>query len=345
MLGGLLQQKRKRPVGCRGYTIHSTRIPIKSGIRQGNPLSPSLFSALIGHALAPMFKRWTKKWYGFCLTEGDQKTLIQAVAYADDLTILAQNAHLANMMLIDIQEAMAGLNLSIHPGKCVAICSLYPEGKEHGSISINNTNIPISTSMVTLGHLLAFRTSSIHSFEYRKALAWKVAHANEKLLRSKVVSRKQRIRLLNALVRPCMMHASETWKWSPELLAQVLTAEREFGRWCLRLAAFQPARAPDSDGAQTLEEYITWKMDTAREVAAYSTQAGVERWHKTALKSYWNWAGHIARMSPEGMNNIVACHVHRPCGRGRPAVQWNHILQKFSTHELQGEQSQWISTK
>ena len=82
----------------------STRIPIKSGIRQGDPFSPSLFSALIGHALAPMLKRWTKKRYGFCLTEGDQITSTHAGAYAYDLTILAQNAHQANIMLTEVQK-------------------------------------------------------------------------------------------------------------------------------------------------------------------------------------------------------------------------------------------------
>ena len=195
--------------------------------------------------------------------------------------------------------------------------------------------------MVTLGHLLAFRTSSTHSLEHRKSLAWKVAHANATLLRSKVVSRKHRMKLLYSLIRPCMMHASETWKWSPELLAQVLTAEREFGRWCMRLTAFQPGRALEADGDQSLYEYITWKADTAREVATYCTQAGLERWHKAALKSYWNWAGHVARMPPDGMNNIAAFHTHRPHGRGRPTAQWNHILEKLSSHELQGEPDQW----
>ena len=137
------------------------------------------------------------------------------------------------------------------------------------------------------------------------------------------------------------MHASETWKWSPELLAQVLTSERESGRWCLRLASFLLGRELDTDGTQSLHEYVTWKADTAREVATYCTQAGLERWHRSALKSYRSWAGHAARMPPEGMNNLSAVHTHRPFGRGRPNAQWNHILQKLSSQELQGEPSQW----
>ncbi len=118
----------------------------------------------------------------------------------------------------------------------------------------------------------------------------------------------QRMSLLWSLIRPCIMHASETWKWSPELLAQILTAEREFGRWCLRLSSFLRGRELDADGTQSLQEFATWKTDTAREVAMYCSQAGLERWHRSALKSYWGWAGHAARMTTGGMNNITATH-------------------------------------
>ncbi len=141
-------------------------------------------------------------------------------------------------MVQDVQNALAGFNLASHPGRCAAVCSTHPESKEHDGLKISSTNIPISSSMITLGHLLAFRRASHHYFEHRKISAWKVAHANTTLLRSKVVSRKQRTRLLYSLIRPCIMHAGEAWKWSPELLAQILTAEREFGRWCLRLSSF-----------------------------------------------------------------------------------------------------------
>ncbi len=111
----------------------------------------------------------------------------------------------------------------------------------------------------------------------------------------------------------------------------MLTAEREFGLWCQPLTSFQLGRELDADGTQSLHEYVTWKADTAREVAAYCTQAGLERWHKSALMSYWSWAGHVARMPPDGMSSIAAIHTHRPHGRGRPTAHWNHIHQKLSS--------------
>ena len=76
--------------------------------------------------------------------------------------------------------------------------------------------------MQSLGHILAFRTSSLHSFEHRKPKAWRVAHSNATLLRSNVRTRSQKLRLLYTLARPCLMHASEIWIWSPELLALVI---------------------------------------------------------------------------------------------------------------------------
>ena len=118
----------------------------------------------------------------------------------------------------------------------------------------------------------------------------------------------------SSLIRPCMMRASEAWTWIRGVVSQVLTAEREFGRWCLRLTTLQPDREQDGDGSQSLHDWIIWTADTAGEVANHSNKAGFERWHKAAIMSSWNWAGHFARAPPHGMNNLAALHVHRPRG-------------------------------
>ena len=43
----------------------SSTIGMESGIRQGDPLSPALFSALMGHILAPLIAEWKRKGWGW----------------------------------------------------------------------------------------------------------------------------------------------------------------------------------------------------------------------------------------------------------------------------------------
>ena len=47
----------------------TSHIKILSGIRQGDPLSPALFSALLGHVLAPLIAEWKRKGWGVELNQ------------------------------------------------------------------------------------------------------------------------------------------------------------------------------------------------------------------------------------------------------------------------------------
>ena len=46
------------------YGKASNTIAVKSGIRQGGPLSPALFSALMGHTMRPLITNWERKGWG-----------------------------------------------------------------------------------------------------------------------------------------------------------------------------------------------------------------------------------------------------------------------------------------
>ena len=70
--------------------------------------------------------------------------------------------------------------------------------------------------------------------------------------------------------------------------------------------------------SRTLQEWITWKSDSAGEVATYAKEANVERWHRRARKTYWNWAGHAVRMDNLSMNKLSATLDTKSRRRGRP---------------------------
>ncbi len=114
---------------------------------------------------------------------------------------------------------------------------------------------------------------------------------NGTLLRSSTTS----FRLLQALVKPCLLYGSEVWKFISSLLGNIGTAETEFSRWCLRLRPEEQQNQDGSAGAGTsMEAWIQWRILSAITIATTNAKNNSERWHHTALKLHWQWAGHAA---------------------------------------------------
>ena len=134
------------------------------------------------------------------------------VAFADDVTNCAASKDQAACMLKVMAEVLEGLSLQLLPEKCSALWSLKPEGTDREKIELGQARVPIEASLVILGQEVALRKDSAHCFQHWLRQAWKAAHANTTLLRSNSTSHGQRIRLLQALVKPCLLYGSETWK-------------------------------------------------------------------------------------------------------------------------------------
>ena len=95
-------------------------VTMKSGIRQGDPISPPIFSALLGHILKPLIKKWKRKGFGAPIsTKAQPGEKVTVLAYADDITLIAANRAQAEEMLKDLNKALEGINLKLLPGNAV----------------------------------------------------------------------------------------------------------------------------------------------------------------------------------------------------------------------------------
>jgi hypothetical protein len=311
---------------------------MKSGIRQGDPLSPALFSALVGHVLRPLIERWKEKGWGVQLDETQTGERITILAYADDITVFASSREEASRMINEMAIALEGINLKLLPEKCSALWSEAPAGTEAEKINLGAKSIPIVGALVVLGQEISFKKDSMHSFQHRLRQAWKTAHANATLLRSTTTSHGDRIRLLQALVKPSLLYGVETWKLTPALLSKIIATERAFSRWCLRLNGRADTTGDDE---RDTANWIQWQTDSARRIAKTSHKQKIERWHVTALRLHWNWAGKAVRNKNTPNYRAATQHV-RPSGRGRPQAHWEQLLRQFSAKEMTGGPDFWV---
>ena len=148
-----------------------------------------------------------------------------------------------------------------------------------------------------------------------------------------------RFELLQALVKPCLLYGVQTWRLTPEILAKIISAERSLTRWCLRM---NKQTNGTGTAEENLETWVKWKGDTAREIARLTEKTKCSRWHVTALRLHWQWAGHAARRP--GTTNYEAATAYRTqTRRGRPQAQWSSLLRSFSVKELKGTAESWIT--
>jgi hypothetical protein len=131
----------------------------------------------------------------------------------------------------------------------------------------------------------------MHSFQHRLRQARKTAHANAILLRSTTMSHGARIRLLQALVKPSLLYGVETWKLTPALLAKIIGAERAFSRWCMRLTN---RAGTTGEEERDIAAWVQWQAESAGQIAKTTHKQQIERWHVTALRLHWKWAGKAA---------------------------------------------------
>lgn len=102
----------------------TSSIPLKAGVRQGDPMSGILFNMLIDPLLRSI--------------QGNSSHP-RILAYADDLVIISPSPSIHQQQLLILEEAAAKISLSFNPAKCATlhISGQQPVGCRDTSFSVN----------------------------------------------------------------------------------------------------------------------------------------------------------------------------------------------------------------
>ena len=93
---------------------------IGKGTKQGDPLSPALFNAVLEVLLRKLKVKWARSKWGLRMGDYAHADMIQNLRFADDILLVAKSLPQVRGMLEDLsrEASSAGLNLHFLANTC-----------------------------------------------------------------------------------------------------------------------------------------------------------------------------------------------------------------------------------
>jgi len=199
---------------------YTEQIDVKTGIKQGDPLSATLFSTLMEMLMRKLEIR------GNITTR-----LKQACLYADDVVLATRTKQaLINTLQKLKQEAEKyGLTINQNKIKYMRHSRTQTNGKDT-EIEIEGIKIEEVRNTKYLGTIKTKDKLIEEEIKERIAAGNRASFANQKILQSKLISKKTKMKLYKALIRPVAIYGSECWILTENIKEKLLVFERKILR-------------------------------------------------------------------------------------------------------------------
>ncbi|CAI2293098.1 unnamed protein product [Caenorhabditis sp. 36 PRJEB53466] len=248
-------------------------VPITRGVRQGDPISPNLFSACLELVFSEM------SWNHLKGHDEDHPTNpgiringrnrfvrldLTHLRFADGIVLAANHPNTASEMIQELVKRCAKVGLQINTNKTKVLRNTFatdhPACIKSGATT--TTAIDDVNEYIYLGRLLNTRNELEPELHRRRRAAW-AAFNGIKDTTDALTCPKIRARLFDSIVLPALAYGSETWTFTKALAERVRVPllhvkKRKFG-W-----AGHVARRTDNRWTTLTQEWIP--RDTKRPV-------------------------------------------------------------------------------
>jgi hypothetical protein len=254
-------------------------IGMNRGLPQGAPESSMIFTLLIDMVITNVSEKWRRNGWGFSVDDFH----VSAIAYADDIVLVAHSPEHLQFMVADIVHELQAIGLGIGAAK-THWTSTPPLEDTH--LDIVGSQVKWETSITFVGTIVDLSGTSAPAISHRMAQADKCFAKWRGVLTSPHVSLKRRLAILPATVWNAFLWSASTWTTTKAQRAQIAS-------WGARIVSkvARVKRRADVDGA------THWRLvhRIGHSLAAQHKIAIAPRAKLRAL----SWAGHIARLSPK----------------------------------------------
>ena len=342
---------------------------IARGTKQGDPISPSLFSSVLEDALSSTVKSWEDRNFG--LEMGSMgSTRLTNLRFADDILLIATSKQDIVTMLSDLWVAAGSVGLELHMGKTKILTNRFARedlGVQHCEVQGEKVEIlSVDDTVMYLGRKLSLSQPQEVELESRMHAAWATFMKNRSVLCSRKYPLQARLKLFETTVSKSALYGSETWTMRAQDRRQLRSTQRRMLRWMVgqrrtqsavgMVSALASGGSGNSSSSSTsstqsepqeqeseqetgadgedeqLEDFVSWMQRTTGLAVGELAKARIEDWVTQQRRRYWRWAGHITRLGDQRWTGRASIWQPAAGSRavGHPKKRWEDDLITFA---------------
>ena len=275
----------------------SDKIKLERGARQGDNISPKLFTACLQDAIISKIN-WDNKGINI---DGEH---LSHLIFADDIILFAKSPIELESMLTDIHRASKPVGLNMHLGKTKV---MFNDHTNQTTVTVDGKNIEQVSSYVYLGKTVTNDGDLLPEIKRRIGLGWAAFGKVENIMKSRKASMEIKSKIFNEYILPVMAYGCETWALNKTMMDKLAVAQRKMERIMLGIT-LQDQRRND------------WIRDQTKVLDIINF----------IKKAKHRWAGHVARFSDNRWTIRVTEWTPREWTRkpGRPKTRWRDDLSR-----------------
>lgn len=265
---------------------------INRGVRQGDPLSPKLFSAVLENIFRKL------EWDQLGLSIDGRR--LNHLRFADDIVIVEENPEKLEKMIQDLNRESEKIGLSMNTTKTKLLTN-----SDNRVISINNEPLEYVEEYVYLGQIISFKDQTDKEIKRRIANGWRKYWSLKEIMKANDLSIGTKRKVYNTCILPCITYGCETWSLSKHHRDKLQCCQRAMERSMLGIKKQDRKRNTFIRSKTRIVDILT-KIDQLK----------------------WRWVGHMLRSTQDKWSKIVTDWYPRDGKRkrGRQLKRWEDEL-------------------
>lgn len=271
-------------------------IKVERGVRQGDPLSPKLFIAVLQYIFSKL--NWD--------SEGIQinNKRLSHLRFADDIVVFAETYQKLQNMINQLNEESKLVGLHMNLGKTKIMTN-----SKKGKVMLENVALEYVEQYIYLGKQVSFRkTSNEDEVNRRISSSWNKFWAQKEVLKGNYDLEMKKT-VMDTCILPCLTYGSQTWTFTEKIKNKITSSQRAMERSILNLRKIYKVRSQEIRKKTKVTDML----------------------HQ-ALKLKWNWAGHVARYTDQRWT-LKSTNWRGPPGKrkvGKPQKRWVDEIKKVA---------------
>lgn len=272
------------------------QINIKRGVRQGDPLSPTIFISVLEHVFRQL--DWSR--FGIYIKD----TYFNHLRFADDIVIVSESCNQMQQMITMLHTASKQVGLEMNSSKTKIMTNSIQR-----PIDVNNTPLQYVKEYIYLGKQISFsKDNNLLEISRRIKTTWNKYWNLKEVFKSDLPTNLKK-KVMDSNLLPCLTYACQTWKFNNVIKNKITTCQRGMERSMLNIKKQHRVRHSKIRSATKAIDALT---------------------HAQKLK--WKWAGHVARLQDKRWTKRILSW-SGPIGKrkqGRPFMRWEDEITKIA---------------